>query len=114
MIFESLPEFQKDLKRLLKRFKSLEDDLEILKKYLNIVPAASPPISFLMNNLSQQDEIIKVKKFACKALKGRGANSGIRVIYAFHKIEQKMVFIEIYFKGDQASEDRSRIRKYYG
>jgi mRNA-degrading endonuclease RelE of RelBE toxin-antitoxin system len=113
MIYDCLEEFNKDLRRLLKRFRSLDDDLEVLKKYLDISPSATPPVSFLMNNLGLQQEIIKVKKFACKALKGKGANSGIRVIYAFHKEEQKIVFIEIYFKGDQENEDRNRIRKYY-
>ena len=67
-----------------------------------------------MNKLGVQYEIIKVRKFTCKALKGKGANSGIRVIYAFHKEEQKIVFIELYYKGDKAREDRGRIIKYYG
>ena len=113
MIFEYLPEFKKDMKRLLKRFRTLEDDLEILKKYLEVSPNASPSISFLMNNIGERQEVIKVKKFACRALKGRGANSGIRVIYAFHKQEQKIVFIELYFKGDKENEDRSRINDYF-
>ncbi|MDI6731393.1 MAG: hypothetical protein QME05_02275 [Candidatus Margulisbacteria bacterium] len=114
MIFECLTEFQRDLKQLLKRFRSIEEDLETLKKYLITCPSAFPPTSFLLNNLNSNQEIIKIKKFACKALKGKGSNSGIRIIYAFHKDEQKIVFIELYFKGDKASEDRDRIIKYYG
>lgn len=94
MQFESLPEFDKDVKRLLKRFRSLEADLETLQKYLAVAPQASPP---------------NIKKFACRALKGRGANSGIRIIYALHAEKQKIVFIEMYFKGDKENEDRSRI-----
>jgi len=113
MNFEYLTEFQKDLRQLSKRFRSLEDDLETLKKYLSAYPSAMPPTSFLMNNLDAQQEIIKVKKFACKALKGKGARSGIRVIYAFHKSEQKIVFVELYYKGDKDNEDRERIQKYY-
>lgn len=113
MIYDCLEEFNKDLKRLLKRFGSLDSDLEVLKKYLDVSPSATPPISFLMNNFGSPHEIIKVKKFACKALKGKGANSGIRVIYAFHKEEQKIVFIELYYKGDQENEDRDRIRRHY-
>jgi mRNA-degrading endonuclease RelE of RelBE toxin-antitoxin system len=112
---EYLPEFEKDLERLSKkRFRSLPEDLEVFKKVLAVSPAASPPISFPINHLPARQEIIKVKKFACKALKGRGANSGIRVIYAFHVAEQKIVFIEMYFKGDKENEDRGRILKYYG
>lgn len=113
MIFDHVEEFSKDLKRLLKRFRSLEEDLEVLKKVLAVSPSAMPSVSFLMNNTGSLQEIIKVKKFACRALKGKGANSGIRVIYAYHKEEQKIVFIEIYFKADQENEDRNRMRKYY-
>ena len=114
MNFECLDEFKKDLKQLSKkRFRSLHQDLETFKKFLTISPQASPPISFQISNLSAQHEIIKVKKFACKALKGRGGNSGIRVIYAFHQEEQKIVFIEIYFKGDKVNEDRNRILEHY-
>lgn len=114
MNFEYLPEFEKDLKQLLKRYRSLKEDLEVLTKYLAISPSASPPTSFHISNLRARCEIIKVKKFACKALRGKGARSGIRVIYAFHQAEQKIVFIEIYYKGDQANENRNRILKYYG
>lgn len=114
MKYDQLAEFGKDLKYLSKRFRSLEDDLEVLKKVLSIQPSASPPASFLMNNFNANQEIIKIKKFACKALKNKGANSGIRIIYAFHKEEQKIVFIEMYYKGDKENEDRERISKYYG
>ena len=113
MKYEYLAEFEKDLKQLSKRFRSLPDDLEVLRKVLDISPSATPPLSFSMNEIGARQEIIKIKKFACRALKNRGANSGIRVIYAFHKEEGKLVFIEIYFKGDKENEDRNRIGKYY-
>ena len=113
MEFEHLPEFDKDLKHLQKRYRSLEEDLVVLRKILTVEPQASPPRSFTISGLGTAKEIIKIKKIACKALKGRGANSGIRLIYALHKEEQKIVFIEIYFKGDKENEDRGRILKYY-
>jgi hypothetical protein len=46
-----------------------------------------------------------VKKIACKSLKGKGVNSGLRLIYALFKVEQKITFIEIYHKNDKDSED---------
>ena len=55
-------------------------------------------------------KIYKARKFACKALKGKGAQSGIRVIYAYHADEDWIEFIEIYYKGDKESEDRERIK----
>ena len=114
MNFECLPEFNHDLKQLLKRYRSLKDDLRVLTKYLAISPSALPPTSFRVSNLRTRCEIVKVKKFACKSLKGKGARSGVRLVYAFHQAEQKIVFLEIYYKGDKANEDRGRILKYYG
>jgi hypothetical protein len=46
---------------------------------------------------------------ACKALKGRGVNSGLRLIYAHFPEEQKITFIELYHKNDRENEDKTRI-----
>ena len=54
----------------------------------------------------------KIRKFACRSLKGRGVKSGIRVIYSWCKSSSKVVFIEIYFKGDKENEDKERINRY--
>jgi len=43
----------------------------------------------------------------------KGAQSGIRVIYAHHEDEDWIEFLEIYYKGDRESEDRERIVKKY-
>jgi hypothetical protein len=53
--------------------------------------------------------IIKIKKIACKSLKGRGVNSGLRLIYAYFPEEQKITFVELYHKNDKDMEDRLRI-----
>ncbi|MDD5750364.1 MAG: hypothetical protein PHU56_01805 [Candidatus Pacebacteria bacterium] len=77
-----------------------------------------------INNLSifsvqdfctEKIQICKIKKFACRALKGRGSKSGIRIIYAFHCESEsyKVDFIEIYFKGEKENEDRDRIKEYF-
>jgi len=58
-------------------------------------------------------QIYKARKFACKSLKGIGSRSGIRIIYAYYEKEDKIEFIEIYFKGDKEAEDRERILKHY-
>ncbi|MEK7069695.1 MAG: hypothetical protein AAB962_01405, partial [Patescibacteria group bacterium] len=57
-------------------------------------------------------KFFKVKKFQCKSLKGRGAKSGIRVIYAYLPTDQKIVFLEIYFKTDQENEKEERITDF--
>jgi len=49
------------------------------------------------------------RKFACRALKGKGAHSGIRVIYAGFEEKNRIELIEIFYKGDKENEDRERI-----
>jgi hypothetical protein len=111
-----LPEFSRDLKKLLKRFKTLEEDLDNftkaqLKLYheLNIDNGS---IVGIPGFDTDDPKIYKAKKFACKALKGKGAKSGIRVIYAYHISSKEFEFIEIYYKGDKENEDRERIKEY--
>ena len=123
--YSETPEFKKDLKQLLKKFRSLEDDLGLAKKaaieFFHIgVPDARGTFErkdtgaiFPITGFGNEEiQVCKVKKFACRSLKGRGARSGIRIIYVFHRAIAKVVFIEIYFKGEQENEDRERIRKY--
>lgn len=109
MIFEELEEFKKDLKQLLKKYRTLNDDLDVVKKVLEVNPDERPPFSFRIDNLGLRTCIIKVKKIACKALKGRGVNSGLRLIYAHFEAEIKIIFIELYHKNDKENEDRQRI-----
>jgi mRNA-degrading endonuclease YafQ of YafQ-DinJ toxin-antitoxin module len=109
MTFDELTEFKKDLKSLLKKYRTLNDDLYIVKKVLEIMPDERPPFSFRFDNLGLKTCIIKVKKIACKALKGRGVNSGLRLIYAHFQEEQKITFIELYHKNDKENEERQRI-----
>jgi mRNA-degrading endonuclease YafQ of YafQ-DinJ toxin-antitoxin module len=112
-----LPEFEKDLKTLLKRFRTLKDDLDnFIKTGLNLYHKLGidnkgvfqiPGLPF------HNPKVFKAKKFACRALRGRGIQSGIRVIYSYFEKEDKIELIEIYYKGDKANENRERILRYY-
>jgi mRNA-degrading endonuclease YafQ of YafQ-DinJ toxin-antitoxin module len=113
MEFNHLPGFDKDLKTLLKKYRTLDDDLAEVKVILRKRPNERPPFSFRIDNLGIETCIIKVKKIACKALKGRGVNSGLRLIYAYFSDEQKITFIELYHKNDKENEDRNRITENF-
>lgn len=113
MKFTQLDEFEKDFKRLLKRYRTLADDLEVVKKVLTAEPGERPPFSFRIDGLGIQSCIIKVKKMACRSLKGRGANSGLRLIYAHFEEEGRIVMIKLYHKSDKEMEDRERILKNF-
>ncbi len=114
MKYEETEEFLHDFKKLLKKFPSLNDDLEVNKKYrielFHIKNIDSKSI-FKIQGAGNTTELqfFKVKKFQCKSLKGRGAKSGIRVVYAYFPVEQKIMFLEIYFKAKQENENKQRI-----
>ncbi len=107
--FEELKEFDSDLKKLLKKYRSLNDDLNIIRKVLDDEPGENPPFSFRIPGLKILTCIIRIKKIACKSLKGRGVNSGLRLIYAYFEKEQRIVFAELYHKSDKENEDRERL-----
>lgn len=112
-----LPEFEKDRKKLIKRFKTLGNDLKIfVEKALNLYHKLEIDNKgiFQIPGLGIKNPIIyKAKKFACRSLKGKGSHSGIRVIYAYFEEEDRIEFIEIYYKGDKENEDRARILRHY-
>ena len=112
-----LAEFERDLKRLCKRFQTLEEDLATLIRaqvaLYHKLDVDNKGIFRITGLPFAEPEVYKVKKFACRALKGRGADSGLRLIYAFFPTEDRLELVEIYFKGDKENEDRDRILRNY-
>jgi mRNA-degrading endonuclease YafQ of YafQ-DinJ toxin-antitoxin module len=113
MKFDELAGYKKDFKDLLKKYRTLNDDIEVIKQVLEFMPDERPPFSFRIDNLGIETCIIKVKKIAYRSLKGRGVNSGLRLIYAHFPDEQRIVFVELYHKNDKENEDRERILHYF-
>ncbi|MEK7390832.1 MAG: hypothetical protein AAB635_01705 [Patescibacteria group bacterium] len=117
-------EFEKDFKRLLKKLRSLEEDFEFAKiatiepyhigvLHNGVLEKKDAHSIFPIPNFCTEElKICKLKKFACKALKGRGVKSGIRIIYAYYVFTNTVDFIEMYFKGESENEDKERIKQY--
>ncbi len=55
--------------------------------------------------------VYKARKFRCKAM-NKGSRSGIRVIYTYNLSEDKIIFIEIYYKEKQKNHNVQLIKKY--
>lgn len=108
--------FQKDFRRLLKKFRTFEEDLETAKRnaieLYHLKRIDNRSVFPIPDFYTEEIQICKIKKFACKALRGRGVMSGVRVIYAFYPATFKVDFIEIYFKGEKENEDFERIKEY--
>ncbi len=104
--FNFLPEFEKELGRLVKKYKSLHIDLSEFQKVLSVQPEG---IGRNFSVLYRSKSIIIVKaRLACAALRSRD----IRVVYAYHHDRFEFLYIEIYFKGDKENENFARIREY--
>lgn len=115
---ERTHEFERDLKKLLKRYKTLEEDITNL---INASLYAFHKLDidtggiFRLQGLGfEEPAVYKVKKFACRSLKGKGIQSGMRLIYSYLSKADKVVLIELYYKGDKGNEDRARIKRLYG
>lgn len=117
MTYKNLDTFNKEFKKLSKRFITLDEDFKTFKKYAietffgenKLDTGSFVKIEGLCN---EQYTSYKVLKFACKALKNRGNKSGIRIIFVKDNKSDLITFVEIYFKGDKENEDRERFRLF--
>ncbi len=109
--------FDKQLKKLTRKYPSLQEDLDGVKRFaielFHINKIDNDSVK-LIPGFDQEDvKIYKIKKFACKSLKGRGARSGIRMTYAFYPKSFEVEFLEIYFKEKSDSDmDRGFVEGY--
>jgi len=116
-----LQKFEKDMKKLSKKYRTLEDDLMRFLKgqvYMHHINGQKVKGLYRIPGLKiKGNKIYKATRFSCQSLRGSGSYSGIRVIYAYIEKEDdkdEVVLIEIYYKGDKKNEDRDRIEKYFG
>jgi mRNA-degrading endonuclease RelE of RelBE toxin-antitoxin system len=104
--FSKLPEFERELKKLSKKYPSLISDIEDIKQILDTYPTGIGK-NFIVIKSIENVKIVKVK-VQCESLRSRT----IRLIYAYHDNIVTFVFIELYFKGKKENENKERIEKY--
>ena len=104
--FDEIPEFQRDFKKLNKRYHTLPDDFGRLCLALCVSAIPTDKHTAVLVN---QDVFLVIKiRMACKTLRKRS----LRVVYSYFEQEQRIEFIELYFKGEKENEDRERIKEY--
>jgi hypothetical protein len=106
MHFDATGSFDRDRKRLAKRYRSLDEDLAELKKMISLFPTGNGK-HFAILVETDTVRIVKARLF-CRYLKG----SSLRIIYAYCEAAGQIDFIELYCKGDQEAEDETRIKEY--
>jgi len=104
--FKETPEFSKDYKHYLKKYKTLDGDFLNLKKIILTFPCGTGK-HFNVITIINEFTIIKAR-FFCRCLK----RSSLRIIYVYDKKQNIVDFLEIYFKGDKENEERVRIKEY--
>lgn len=110
----TVSEFKRDLKKLRRKYRHLEEDFERVKKVLRSRPAHSNFVVRIENLGSDvKTPIYKLTKFRSLDLRGKGVKSGFRIIYAYECAENKITLIEIYHKNKKENEDRDRIFRYF-
>jgi len=109
---DSVPEFSKDLRKL--KIPSIEQDLTNFEKAFEVDKTKLTGVVQIpgLQGKGVSSSIYKATKFRCKFLQS-GSKSGVRVIFAYGKEEDKLIYIEIYKKNQQTNHDESRILKYF-
>ncbi len=108
----SISEFAKDKKRL--KADSIDDDLETFEKAFEVDGTKLPGIIRIsrLGKKGVNTPIYKARKFRCKSM-GGGARSGVRLVFAYIKEDDKVFYIEIYKKNRKSNHDEKRIVKYF-
>jgi mRNA-degrading endonuclease RelE of RelBE toxin-antitoxin system len=98
-------EFEKEIKRLSKKYLSLKKDFKQLLEELSLNPLAGTPLG---NNC------YKIRLSITS--KGKGKSGGARIITHVAVIKETIVLISIYDKSEQSAitdvEIKARLRKY--
>lgn len=107
--FRLTEEFIRDFKKLVKKYRTLNEDLERFKKFIIFEPIIQSKNFTILHK--GEDCLICKARFHCGYLRGYK----LRIIYAYHKKTNEIElieFIELYFKGDKERENKARIYHY--
>jgi len=100
--------FQRELKKLKKRYRSLPEDLKVLEKLISKFPDGRD--SRHCNVLKQHAHMCLCKRrMMCRSVKG----SEFRVVYFYDGKALELIYLEIYYKGDKATENSQRLEEFW-
>jgi mRNA-degrading endonuclease RelE of RelBE toxin-antitoxin system len=106
-----LPEFASDLKKLKKKYRTIEEDL---KTFIEHAISFDRGLVRIAGLGIQEPHIFKGKHFTSKSIKGGGRKTGIRVVLAYFPKDKRIEFVEIYHKSKQSNHNKKRILSRYG
>jgi hypothetical protein len=121
MNFKELPEFNREVKKLSRKWRSIPDDLELVKR---VIPLFYPlgderdasrfrDAYFATRKATalKQGEMYEVVKMRLDC-KSPGAGNKLRLVFTYVYVQDTVTFIELYAKNDKSREDKSRINEF--
>jgi mRNA-degrading endonuclease RelE of RelBE toxin-antitoxin system len=96
--------FNKDLKHLSKKYKTLEKDFEILIQAICVEPKGDGAKHWNLITSVGDRYFFKIRMM-CRSVRG----ADFRVIYMFDGKNIELLFIEMYYKGEKENNDQTRI-----
>lgn len=122
MNFEQVPEFQKDLKRLTKKWRSLPEDISAVQR--DIIPLYIEQDGIDIGAIrkgvfnGKRATILKIVNEEIEVVKMRldvqaiGKSDKVRIVFIAVRTQNTITFIELYAKNEKSREDQARIAKY--
>jgi mRNA-degrading endonuclease RelE of RelBE toxin-antitoxin system len=104
-------QFERNVKGLSKRYRSLEDDIKILMSVIAEYPEGKLPISFRLRGYPGC-YFVKVKKIRSDSFPSKGINSGFRLIYCWMEGDGQIQLLELYHKKDKELENFGLLKKF--
>ena len=120
MNYSRVPEFEKDVKALKKRVRSLEGDLERTKHLIEALYGHpdTEQAEFKKLFLAGKKATILTKTGVVEVVKMRldtdtdSYRGKLRLVFAVAVDKAEVSFIELYSKNDKPREDQRRLRRY--
>ncbi len=109
MDFSESDEFKKEFKKLSKKYRTLVDDLEVVKKAIRVNPTGDGTKHWNILRHDGETKYAMKMRMMCRAVRG----SQFRLIYLYESELVTVLFIEMYFKGMKEREDKERIDRYF-
>ena len=109
MVFSESDEFKKEFKKLAKKYPTLEEDLEVVKKAIAADPTGNGTKHWNALKHDGGDRYVLKMRMMCRAVRG----SQFRLIYYYNGANIEVLLIEVYFKGNKEREDAERIRDFF-
>jgi len=123
MNFKNCPEFERELKQLRKKWRSLPDDLDAAKKRIEdlyISQDGEDNLAEYRNAFfnNKRASILRLLEDGTEVVKMRldvavlGKNDKVRLVFIAIRRENSILFVELYAKNEKPREDIKRIQKY--